>query len=446
MLTQEQQDVVDAVNETTDKIITVQAKAGTGKSRTSKAVVEFLKPKTGFYTAFNKGIVEDSSKDLHNLIESKTFHALAYKYIRPSRPITCFSYHDIKEDLPYSAKKFIIESLDEFYRSSFSDLEAFLEEHCYQIPELHSLIIEYADAMLNNKVNPTFNYMLKCLHLMLLNGDISIDLDMIIYDEVQDCTAVTLEIFKLINAKKKLILGDKFQNIYSYMNTVNGFDLLTNTRELNLTKSFRCNPVIAEDVQSYGRKWLDTNFQFTGNENLTEEEDGSIVYLSRTNSAMIERMAKLLQTGQSFSTIRSIDDIFTLPITLIYAASGKPVSVYRYKYLEREYLKFTQQTQYTKFFEYCLRLNIEELSAAITALRKLSDLDINIFDLKNKAKEMKANKNIILSTTHAFKGLEMSTAVLDSGMAKSIKSESATQQDFNLYYVAMTRAKNKLIK
>lgn len=89
----------------------------------------------------------------------------------------------------------------------------------------------------------------------------------LIVHNCQDTTGVTLEIIKLINSKKKLFLGDKHQNIYEFMETVNAFDVLDNTIKLKLTKSFRCNQYIGEIVQEFGKKHLDDNFIFTGNEN-----------------------------------------------------------------------------------------------------------------------------------------------------------------------------------
>ena len=77
-LTDEQQLVVDTVlSSKNDKIIAINAIAGSGKTSTGEAVIRAYKPNNGFYTAFNKAIVTDSKKRFGNLVEAKTIHALA---------------------------------------------------------------------------------------------------------------------------------------------------------------------------------------------------------------------------------------------------------------------------------------------------------------------------------------------------------------------------------
>ena len=121
MLTLEQQQVVDTVCSSIGegKIIAVEAVAGSGKTSTAKAVIETYKPKQGFYTAFNKAIVTDSADKFGNLIDCKTIHSLAYRYIKPKKPIEELTVLSIKEDLDYETKTTIINLLDSFFRSSY---------------------------------------------------------------------------------------------------------------------------------------------------------------------------------------------------------------------------------------------------------------------------------------------------------------------------------------
>ena len=57
-LTEEQQQVVDTVCSIPDgRIIAVNAIAGSGKSHCSEAAIRAYKPKTGFYTDFNKKLL-----------------------------------------------------------------------------------------------------------------------------------------------------------------------------------------------------------------------------------------------------------------------------------------------------------------------------------------------------------------------------------------------------
>lgn len=474
MLTLEQQQVVDTVCSSIGegKIIAVEAVAGSGKTSTAKAVIETYKPKQGFYTAFNKAIVTDSANKFGSLIDCKTIHSLAYRYIKPKKPIEELTVLNIKEDLDYETKTTIINLLDSFFRSSYTDIYQFVvnntdSDECV----IRNLVPLYAELMLEGKIPPTFNFLLKCLHLQLLAGNITINKDLLIFDEMQDTTGVMLEIFKLINADRKLILGDKFQNIYSFMNTVNAFNKLKDLYTLRLTKSFRCNEKIASLVDSFGKKYFDSNFIYTGNPEV--QDDNGIVYLARSNAGLIDRIYELLKTNQSFSLNRDSASIFALPIALVNANAGRPVYDKRYKFLEKEYNIFnTKRSYYKTFFSY-LESNLDDPIINNTAklINKFHCKGVNVFDIRLKVQNMKPNKDIVLSTVHTFKGLEKGTAYIEEDLNQTLRKVNYTinelcmydylynsnnketysvlstedKEVLNLYYVALSRAKVKIL-
>lgn len=474
MLTLEQQQVVDTVCSSIGegKIIAVEAVAGSGKTSTAKAVIETYKPKNGFYTAFNKAIVTDSADKFGNLIDCKTIHSLAYRYIKPKKPIEELTVLSIKEDLDYETKTTIINLLDSFFRSSYTDIYQFVvnntdSDECV----IRNLVPLYAELMLEGKIPPTFNFLLKCLHLQLLAGNITINKDLLIFDEMQDTTGVMLEIFKLINADRKLILGDKFQNIYSFMNTVNAFNKLKDLYTLRLTKSFRCNEEIASLVDSFGKKYLDNNFVYTGNPEV--QDDNGVVYLARSNAGLIDRIYELLKTNQSFSLNRDSASIFALPIALVNANAGRPVYDKRYKFLEKEYNIFnTKRSYYKTFFSY-LESNLDDSIINNTAklINKFHCKGVNVFDIRLKVQNMKPNKDIVLSTVHTFKGLEKGIAYIEEDLNQTLRKVNYTinelymydylynsnnketysilstedKEVLNLYYVALSRAKVKIL-
>lgn len=476
MLTLEQQQVVDTVCSSIGegKIIAVEAVAGSGKTSTAKAVIEAYKPKQGFYTAFNKAIVTDSADKFGNLIDCKTIHSLAYRYVKPKRPIEELTVLSIKEDLDYETKTAIINLLDSFFRSSYTDVYQFVVDNTdpkeYVIRNLVPL---YAELMLEGKISPTFNFLLKCLHLQLLAGNITINKDLLIFDEMQDTTGVMLEIFKLINADRKLILGDKFQNIYSFMNTVNAFNELKDLYTLRLTKSFRCNEEIANIIDSFGKKYLDSNFVYTGNPEV--QDNNGIVYLARSNAGLINRIYELLKINKPFSLNRDSASIFALPIALVNANAGRSVYDKRYKFLEKEYNIFnTKRSYYKTFFSY-LEDNLDDpiINSVAKLINKLHCKGISIFDIRLKIQNMKPDKDVVLSTVHTFKGLEKGTAYIEEDLNqtlynvdyhinelrmcdylynnnnnnKEIYSMLSTENKevLNLYYVALSRAKIKIL-
>ena len=471
MLTKEQQAIVDAVctEDNDSRIIAVNAVAGSGKTSTADAVIRAYNPSNGFYTAFNRAIVQDSEKRFGKMLSCKTIHALAYKYCKPKKPIEDLNYLTIKEPISYEDKAIVIETIDDFFRSASTDLEEYAKRKTDN-ENLQSLILEYADRMLQGDINPTFNFLLKNLHLQLLDRETEIDFDLLILDECQDTTAVALEIFKLINAKKKLILGDRFQNIYSFMNTVNAFEELDDLRLLRLTKSFRCNPTIAATVEEYGRQYLEEEFSYEGNEEIPDKNE-SLAFITRTNSALIERMDLLMDTGHSFKLTRKPEEIFALPMALLTASNGKPVINKKFKFLEKEFKRYQDvNDSFTSFFDYLqVAVNDEAVNMACRVLSKFKDKKINLFDVYNKVKTMKPDPRIILTTSHAFKGLEADSVVIEEDLNQCVNKviarlrmlkedlpfgesifelkkylDKSDKEDLNTYYVALSRARNKI--
>ena len=460
MLTDEQQLVVDTVCSSNDnRIIAVNSIAGSGKTSTGDAIIRAVHPKNGFYTAFNKAIVTNSAARFGNLVKCKTVHALAWQYIRPSS-IEEFTPNSIKENISYEDKLTVINILDGFYRSAFTDIEEYVDL-ATEDEVIKDLVISYAMMMLEGKIPVTFNYLLKCLHLLLLNKELELDFDLFILDEAQDTTAVTLEIFKLINSDKKIIFGDKFQNIYTFMDTVNAFEELNDLNLLRLTKSFRCNPFVAETVEHFGRQYLENDFQFKGNPDVIQEYGASTAYLSRTNASVIERMYTLMTLGFKFHSVRNIDELFALPLVIDTLMQYRVLTDPRYKFLEKEFYKYLSNNCYGDFTDY-LQLNMGSpaIVSACNTVNKFKKLKIDIKYLKERIKACNTDKRLIVTTAHAYKGLEADTVIIENDLNNSVNNAILSYQDakenfaidlprevkedLNTYYVALSRAKTVL--
>lgn len=455
MLTIEQQNVVDLMKsvESDDKIVTVNSVAGSGKSLTAEWVIKTLQPKTGYYTAFNKGIIEEANKKFNKYITVKTIHSLAYSYIKPNR-IEDLTYDSIQEPLSYPEKTTIINSLDSFFRSSRISIEDYLHTLDTISDNTKSLIIKYCNLIWEEKIPYTFNALLKKFHLMLHYKAIEIELDLIVLDECQDTTGVTLEIIKLLNSKKKLFLGDKHQNIYEFMETVNAFDVLDNTIELKLTKSFRCNQYIGEIVQEFGKKHLDDNFIFTGNENWLDNNKTE-VYLTAYNSSCLYIINDLINENKSFTTLKRIEDIFSMPIAIYNIINSIPITNKKYSYIEKEYYKWKILGCKSSFYTHLLELDIREVALCLNMINELTSKNINIYELKKNLDNYSISKDIIISTVHSFKGLEADTVIIGKDLTDLLKMAELEElllgkkldkykQLYNLYYTALTRAKSKI--
>lgn len=449
MLTEEQQLVVNTMLDIEDEILLVDSAAGTGKTSTALAVVDAIKPKKALYTAFNKAIVIEGSEKFTTNVQCRTLHALALSYVRPKLKIEDFTYLCIKEDLSYADKRAVIDAMDEFFRSDSTNMYEFLPTMLS--PILVNITVHYIDGMIHDIVNPSFNFLLKYFHILLSTEAILVHFDLVILDEIQDSTAVALEIFKLLSSPKKLGLGDPQQSIYGFMNLVNGFEVLTEARTLPLTKSFRCSTQIAEGIQHFVHKHIQKDFPFTGTD--TPIDDGLTAYITSTNAQIVFRLHELHKESKGYILTRPISEIFASTLALSAARNGKPVYHKKYKFLESEYKNYTT-SGYKSFFSYLKhKVDDKEIHNAIDLLMRFSKANINIFNVFNDAKNTPKNPAITVGTAFSLKGLGYSTVYIEDDLNNSVadileaggasSDEESTQ--LKLMYVAASRCRLTLL-
>jgi len=452
-LTNEQKEILVKVKESKNKgPIGVNAIAGSGKTAILLALVDYIKPKKCFYTAFNRKLVEESREKFSTNVECKTFHAMAYRYVQPKLGVEPFTYLCVKEPLNYQSKAKIIKGMDAFFISDSTDMQVFLES-IIEDERLIPIIIMYIEKMVNEEIPMTFNFMLKYLHLLLNDNLIEIKYDMVLIDECQDVSMVTLEILKLLTSDYKVLVGDPHQNIYSsFMNTVNAFRVL-DMPILGLTKSFRCSEAISQRIENYGITNLDKDFMFKGTS--TPETDGKLAYITATNAQIILRIIKLHESNTGYVLTRPLKDIFACALALVTAASGKRVMHKQYKFLDKEYTNYTMSGK-KGFYSYLnKKTKDEEIKNATGLLMKLKERDINIFEVLAKAKTMKKDRDVLVSTAYSCKGLGFETVHIENDLngavkdaLKAKKEECMTEANYTslkLGYVGASRCKINLI-
>lgn len=451
--TPEQHEVLDHATDPDIKgILLVEAGAGTGKTFIAKQIVAHLKPKKGLYTAFNKAIVEDGAKHFEGTgMSCKTLHALAYAYVRPENDIEDLSYSCIEENIPYGRKYEVITAINVFYVSAHTDVWEFCEEHFkeHESPEeLSDLVGKYVNKMVEGAINPTFNFLLKYFHLMLVEGSVDCYYDLVILDEINDTTAVALEIFRLIQAPKKLGLGETNQAIYSFLNLVNGFEILSEHPVIKLTQSFRCSTRIAERIQTLMREDVSEDFTFYGTDDPVR--NGKTLVCTFTNATIVQAITERLESGRGFKLLRNISEIFSLPLAIVAASQGKQVYQKKYKHLEEEYKNYCETRKQGESYLMHLLDHFEdpETKSAVALLNYLRKRNLNIFALYKKAKEVTVDEDYVIATVYTSKGLEFETVHIAEDLNSrlhAIKEKGGIEDHDDLvvyrcYYVAASRA------
>ena len=154
---------------------------------------------------------------------------------------------------------------------------------------------DYLGKMKSGAIECTHDFYLKMYHIMLANGKMNYNtFDVVMVDEAQDLFPASLEIFKLIPAKLKVLVGDPSQSIFSFNKTINSFvEMADEGTMLSMSESFRVSDTIAPSIQWFCNRYFDPNMEFTGR-HYSESEMSHIVtsaFISRTNATLISSLS-----------------------------------------------------------------------------------------------------------------------------------------------------------
>jgi superfamily I DNA/RNA helicase len=436
----------------------ISAIAGAGKTHTLIGIANKFPKEKLLYIAFNKSVADEASLKFPRNVSCKTIHALAYQYVikGTGQTIEELSIDSITTKHSPATKRSIIYAINQFFNSSSLSL-SFIDT---LIKKEHAEVAKgLITKMVDRKMPATFGFMIKYFYLQLQAGNIEVNFDLVMLDEAGDLSEVTLEIFKLLNAKRKVMVGDQYQNIYAFMNTVNGFEILKDEGiSLTLSQSFRVRTEIAKDIEKFCRKFMDKDMNFKGIELSDDEPITTKAFLSRTNSGLISRMMDLHTHKISYTTLRHPAEIFALPLALISVSNGKPVYKAEFKYLEKDYRKFHSDADLKSRFNQRFHAYLREIHgddpSIVTALRLLETHSYKaIFETYSLAKSQpKKQQAITLATAHTSKGSTYDSVQLENDLnntIQKIKDQGGPQTDndlteLNLYYVACSRCRLEL--
>ena len=468
-LTPEQQRIIEHVIHN-DGLTMVSAVAGSGKTsllvELTKLMTELNNDMLGLYLAYNKSVATEASQKFPSTIKCMTTHSLAYSPTlgdpKSKLKLGKFTYRQIQESIEYDFKCEIVEHLRAFCLSSFLDIDQYVETQELS-PRLIEYLHKYLDQMLSGKTECTHDFYLKLYHIMLANGNVSYKpFDIIALDESGDLNPVTLEIFKLLPAKKKIMVGDPHQNIYQFNHTINCFSVMNGQGiYLPMTQSFRVDHKIASRIQKFCQSYLSEDMAFEGIE-IKNPVITSRAFISRTNSALIRKLMELNRLGIPYGTIRDVKDIFSLPLTLCALKPGGFTASSEYKYLQDDantYGKSKElQERYKTLLVYLKSLHENDLALqqAISIIFQYGKADI-ISCYEQSKKHEKLKQNYMIGTVHSCKGLEFDHVELADDMNQAISNiilsiklndnyelSPEERAELNLYYVGCSRSRVEL--
>ena len=464
MISAEQQYAIDTLLR--DDVELVQTSAVSGSGKTTLLVHMANHFKTGTYLAYNKAIATEAKEKFGPGIECKTTHSLAYRPIVSQglsmpgikfgqRKVDFFNWRSVDAHIKYEEKLQVIDYMENYFLSRFVSLTKYLEQSTLPTP-LHQYVKKYVKQMAMKEIPCTHAFYLKYYHILLDREVIKPKaVDVVFLDECGDLNEVTLEIFKLLPAKKKVMVGDLFQNIYQFNNTINGFKAMEGQGELcKLTQSFRVPVKLAKKVQTFGRQYLDADMVFKGTDIDTDDE--SEMYIARYNSSLIARMVELNRHGVEYNLTRKASDIFGLLMTLVNLKPGCKIYRQEYKFLLQDmeyYYKNRDHITSKNLIAYIMREHHAD-KTIVNACKKVIELGGKlIFDTYNIAKaheSAKTTHKLTLTSGHSSKGLEASVVTLDDDMNLDFLNdedfpEESIESELKLRYVAITRTSKELV-
>lgn len=490
-LTEEQKEIVKALGEVNTLLI--NAFAGTGKTTTLKELTERYPNYRFLYLAFNRSIAQEARRKFPKNTEVYTTHGFAFKYVKYAldmKKLRSSEYRareimDILTMPDWDMANLVLSLFNAFCFSGYTELnehfaksviakDAFLLFSYRQLSrELGGLEVSFVvkkvkdlwDMMERQEILMTHNFYLKYFHINMekFAPYFKNKYDVVLLDEAQDTNEVTLEIVRSFPCKK-VIVGDRHQQIYGFRKSLNAMEKFEADKTLYLSISFRITNNVASNATNILRILKGETKEIKATKESTQNASGSLAVITRTNASLIRELHTYYIQGdiEKCTTVRSPEDIFRLPLSVYYFNIYTTTKSQDIKQLIKEkwILQFESMEELE---EYANSIADVELTSAIKLTKENFPLPILYEEAVKIYQNPKAE--VFLTTAHTSKGLEWDRVRLTSDFPDLIDliageypnlnefryrlktgDERAVSigEEINLYYVAMTRAKNIL--
>lgn len=343
----------------------------------------------------------------------------------------------------------------------------------------------------DTRLSATHDVYLKMFHL----GKHKLNYDFIMLDEAQDTNPVMLSIFEN-QQTQRILVGDSYQSIYQFREAVDAMSVGYADKTFKLTKSFRFGQVIADAANTILAIRNESSPIIGGGktegviylrENIPDSkllQYKEVAVVTRSNSKMFEEALYFSMKGykvfieggkvdKDFETIKNLYDLYSGHKTrdsflnAVYEMKGDPKEAFEY------------------LAEYAKERNDQEWYLACQIVKKYKDrTPIMLETLINSVVKDRKEAQIIVTNVHKSKGLEYDQVILSNDFSpqhlfsekinnvwsgkekadpmptlylhKSLESyrnlskeerrkKQLENEELNLIYVAMTRAKKMLI-
>jgi superfamily I DNA/RNA helicase len=443
-LTSQQQKVVDSL----DPTVLVNAVAGSGKTATLMHLA--TKYKKGIYLAFNKAIVKDVVPKLPMGWTCKTFNAFGLGMIKKHYPHATVNFNKYF-DLPganFNSATLVSKHMN--MNGNVSDVS--WRETCNRFKISPSLISESKEMFDTGKANNNVISGDDMLQYPIDNGWKSEEYEIVLVDECQDLNPQQIAFLTCIPTKRIVFVGDMNQAIYGFRGSdPYAMDKIRenyNPVDYELTESFRCPQEIISTIKHIvpamtSNKTGGEVEMVDGNRDIDFPDECFII--SRTNNNLVKLAYKFIQENKHFSIGGTFITQLKKDLNRVFK-NATDLATMR-ENVATQYEKEINKAKGNKWSITSIENKYDSLLAIINVAKDTTDIAAFVKNLAMHSDSASCRK---LMTIHAAKGLETPTVYFikpDSCAYFKERTESQWEKDQedNLYYVACTRALNKLV-
>lgn len=460
------------------KILKMVAGAGCTKTTTLSLVANSNESKS-LYLAFNKAMVEEAKNKFPTWVTVKTTHGLAYgvfgtaishklkrpvgKYVNVCGTGSEISRHFKIGPMHLDSGKSITaggmgvavkETVNRFEYSadeqissrhvSFGPVGALLIDKSFDRANYEAIIVGYARLLwklrTDSKSPVLANHDTYLKLFQLSKPDLS-EYDVVYLDEAQDTNDCVIDVVSKLTSKV-ILVGDPYQQIYSWRGSVNAMEKFQCAEE-TLSTSFRFGNKIAEVANLILNHNEESRLNLQGWDKLESnvsrylETDVAHCRLYRTNAALISDGVSFIQEGKSVALEINVQDFVKVLESAEALFRGDMPKV-----------KHENIIPYPTWDDLLIEAKLVggELGR-IAALISKGEACKVLQVLNNYTKPR--NPDIILTTAHKSKGREFDIVVLADDFPSCYNEDGEwvglNEMERNLLYVAATRAKAHLV-
>uniref|UniRef100_A0A8C1X9D1 F-box DNA helicase 1 n=1 Tax=Cyprinus carpio TaxID=7962 RepID=A0A8C1X9D1_CYPCA len=480
-------------------VVKIMAFAGTGKTTTLVKYAQQRSHMRFLYLAFNKSVAMQAQRSFPHNVECSTIHSMAFRavgvrYKNMRKLSNNLQVFDVAWILPkghggFVNAKVVTQTLHNFCASVDQHVGPQHVPHKYknthgqpEYPDDHQKMTfagiaqKLWDQMVELKsrkervYNMTHDGYLKLWQLSRPQLD---RYDAIFIDEAQDCTPVIMGIMLSQNCGK-ILVGDPHQQIYTFRGAVNALHAVAHTHIYYLTQSFR----FGSEIAYVGAAVLDSckkvkqilvggnqDGSVRGEDTQTLQQlklgqrlpEGSVAILSRCNVTVFSEAVRLTDVNPNCKIYIvggvenfGLDKIMDLWVLM------QPEDKRKNDYFIRSFCK-DKMGGFRGLKGYAMASEDRELEAKLAVVEKynkrIPELVKRIYD---RAQKSAVCADFILGTVHKAKGLEFDAVVVTDDFMKvpcarhnlqrvgSFNAANIQDDEWNLLYVAITRAKRAL--